>query len=124
MSGRIADVVETARRWVRRVRRAERRELREFVVWLEHTRNLVHLSILLFVPILIAMVTVISNNVNLFPFVLFPPLASGTFTLFADPEGKYASPPKFVAGLTVGALCGTAAIWVAAHTTLQNPLQA
>ncbi|WP_327051103.1 HPP family protein [Halomicrococcus gelatinilyticus] len=120
----MSNLLDTARQWLRRARRAERRELREFVVWLEHTRNLVHLSVLLFVPILIAIVTVISNNVNVFPFVLFPPLASGTFTLFADPEGKYASPLTFVAGLTVGALCGTAAIWVAAYTTLQNPLQA
>jgi nucleotide-binding universal stress UspA family protein len=54
--------------------------------------------------------------------VLFPPLASGTYTLFADPEGKYASPVKFVGGLTTGALCGTAAIWIAINATLRGPI--
>src|SRR6056297_2719238 len=108
---------------LRRVRRFERREVREFRRWIEHTANLIHLSTLLLIPLLIALVTAIANSEDVLPFVLFPPLASGTFTLFADPEGKYASPLKFVAGLTVGALCGTAAIWVAVHTTLQNPLE-
>ncbi|WP_254535446.1 HPP family protein [Halomarina litorea] len=93
----------------RRLRRIERREVREFRVWLEHTRNLVHLSVLLFVPLLIALVTAISNAVPAFSFLLFPPLASGTYTLFANPSGRYSSPTRFVAGLTVGAACG----WVA-----------
>jgi nucleotide-binding universal stress UspA family protein len=107
---------------VRRVRRFERREVREFRRWIEHTANLIHLSILLVVPLLIALVTAISNTVDVLPFVLFPPLASGTFTLFADPEGTYASPTKFVGGLTAGALCGTVAIWVGLHTALRDPL--
>jgi nucleotide-binding universal stress UspA family protein len=107
---------------VRRVRRFERREVREFRRWIEHTANLIHLSILLVVPLLIALVTAISNSVDVLPFVLFPPLASGTFTLFADPEGTYASPTKFVGGLTAGALCGTVAIWVGLHTALRDPL--
>ncbi len=98
-----------ARSVLRRLRRIERRELREFRVWLERTRNLVHLSVLLFVPLLIALVTAISNAVPAFSFLLFPPLASGTYTLFANPSGRYSSPTRFVAGLTVGALCG----WVA-----------
>ncbi|WP_433623215.1 universal stress protein [Halomicrococcus sp. NG-SE-24] len=122
MSGVLRDLVDVVRPWLQRARRVERRELREFAAWLEHTSNLVHISVLLFVPVLIAAVTVISNTGDVFPFVLFPPLASGTFTLFADPEGKYASPTKFVAGLTAGALCGTAAIWVAMHTALHDPL--
>jgi nucleotide-binding universal stress UspA family protein len=107
---------------VRRVRRFERREMRDFRRWMEHTSNVIHLSVLLLVPLLIALVTAISNSVDVLPFVLFPPLASGTFTLFADPEGTYASPTKFVGGLTVGALCGTAAIWFGLHTALRDPL--
>lgn len=108
----------------RRVRRFERREIREFRRWIEHTQNLIHLTTLLFVPLLIAGATAFSNAVDVLPFVLFPPLASGTYTLFADPEGKYASPKKFVGGLTAGALCGTAAIWIAMHTPLADPLSA
>ena len=95
---------------LRRVRRAERRELREFHRWLETTSNLVHLSVLAFVPLLIAFVTTLSNSLTQLSYLLFPPLASGTYTLFANPEGRYASPWKFVVGLTVGALCGWLAI--------------
>ncbi|NEU55766.1 HPP family protein [Halorussus sp. MSC15.2] len=109
---------------LRRVRRFERREVREFRRWIEHTANLIHLSILLVVPLVIAAVTAVSNSVDVLPFVLFPPLASGTFTLFAEPEGEYASPTKFVGGLTAGALCGTVAIWVGLHTSMRDPLGA
>ncbi|UPV75107.1 HPP family protein [Halorussus limi] len=107
---------------LRRVRRFERREVREFRRWIEHTANLIHLSVLLLIPLLIALVTAVSNSVDVLPFVLFPPLASGTYTLFADPEGTYASPTKFVGGLTTGALCGTVAVWVGVHTMLRDPL--
>ena len=107
---------------LRRVRRFERREIREFRRWIEHTTNLIHLTVLLVVPVLIAAVTAVSNSVDLLPFVLFPPLASGTYTLFADPEGKYASPTKFVGGLTTGAICGTAAIWIAIAASLRGPI--
>ncbi|WP_256296592.1 HPP family protein [Haloarchaeobius salinus] len=93
-----------------RIRRVERRELREFRRWVEHTNNLLHLSVLLFVPLLITLVTYISNASTLLSFLLFPPLASGTYTLFSDPEGKYASPSKFVGGMTAGAVCGFLAI--------------
>lgn len=93
----------------RRVRRFERREVREFRRWVEHTGNLLHLSVLLFVPLLIAVVTWLSNSLRELSFLLFPPLAAGTYTLFADPHGRYASPWRFVGGLTVGALAG----WVA-----------
>ena len=92
-----------------RVRRFERREIREFRRWVENTGNLLHLSVLLFVPLLIALVTWLSNSLRELSFLLFPPLASGTYTLFADPHGRYASPWRFVGGLTVGALAG----WVA-----------
>jgi nucleotide-binding universal stress UspA family protein len=109
---------------LRRVRRFERREVREFRRWIEHTANLIHLSVLLLIPLLIALVTAISNSVEVLPFVLFPPLASGTYTLFADPEGSYASPTKFVGGLTTGALCGTLAIWIGVHSPLHDPIAA
>jgi len=95
---------------VARLRRLERREARAFRRWVERTSNLVHLSILVFVPLLIAVVTLLFNSIEQLSFLLFPPLASGTYTLFANPEGKYASPTRFVAGLTVGALCGWAAL--------------
>ncbi|WP_101294389.1 universal stress protein [Halegenticoccus soli] len=94
---------------VRRARRLERREVAEFRRWAEDTSNLLHLTILLVVPLLIALVTVLSNALPGLTFLLFPPLAAGAYTLFADPEGRYASPAKFVAGLTLGAVCGWAA---------------
>ncbi|MFD1585709.1 HPP family protein [Halorientalis brevis] len=89
-----------------RIRRFERRESYEIRRWLENTRNLVHLSIVIFVPLLIALVTWLSNAVGILPYLLFPPLASGTYTLFAEPESEYASPSRFIGGLTIGALCG------------------
>ncbi|ADB59471.1 UspA domain protein [Haloterrigena turkmenica DSM 5511] len=94
----------------RRLRRLERRELDAFVRWIEHTGNLIHLSVLLFVPLLIAAVTWLANATAVVSFLLFPPLASGTYTLFADPEGRYSTPTKFVGGMTAGALCGWLAI--------------
>ncbi|WP_336002085.1 HPP family protein [Halorientalis halophila] len=110
-----------------RVRRLERRELRAIRRWLENTRNLIHLSVIVFVPLLIAMVTWLSNAVSVLPFLLFPPLASGTFTLFSNPESEYASPTRFVGGLTVGALCGwiayliATALWAAPGETAVDP---
>ncbi|WP_224448922.1 universal stress protein [Haloprofundus salilacus] len=98
---------------LRRVRRVERRELGELRRWMETTSNLVHLSVLVFVPLLIALVTHISNLTAL-SFLLFPPLASGTYTLFANPEGRYADPVQFVAGLAAGAAAGWLAQVVAA----------
>jgi nucleotide-binding universal stress UspA family protein len=97
---------------IRHVRRVERREIVEFERWLEQTDNLIHVSALLFVPVLVALVTVLSNSFVQFSFLLFPPLASGTYTLFANPEGKYANPARFVAGLTAGATCGWAALQI------------
>jgi CBS-domain-containing membrane protein len=98
----------------RRAVEAERREIREFGRWLENTRNLIHLSLLLVVPLVIGLVTWLSNEFAELSFLLFPPLASGAYTLFADPEGRYASPWRFVAGLTVGAVCG----WFALELTV------
>lgn len=102
----------------RRLRRLERRELDAALRWLEHTGNLVHLSVLVFVPLLIAVVTWLANMTAAISFLLFPPLASGTYTLFADPEGKYSTPSKFVGGMTVGALCGWLALALAAAVGL------
>jgi len=104
---------------LRRLRRVERRELREFRRWAETTNRLVHLSVLVFVPLLIGLVTLLANAVPELTFLLFPPLASGSYTLFVDPRGKYADPGQFVAGLTIGAACGLAALWVS--TTLLTP---
>ncbi|MFB6194530.1 MAG: HPP family protein [Haloplanus sp.] len=91
---------------VRRLRRLERRELAAFGRWIQHTGNLLHLTVLVAVPLLIGFVTLVSNALAELSFLLFPPLASGAYTLFSDPEGRYASPRRFVAGLVVGALCG------------------
>jgi len=106
----VSDRLAAARR---RLARLERRELRELRTWLERTDNLLHVSIVLCVPLLIAAVTWLSNTVEVVSFLLFPPLASGTYTLFADPRGEYASPGRFVGGMTLGALCGWVALVVA-----------
>jgi len=112
--GVIARLVAVARR----LRRLERRELAAFGRWLQHTGNLLHLTVLVAVPLLIGLVTFISNALTELSFLLFPPLASGAYTLFADPEGRYASPRKFVVGLVVGACCG----WVALGLSASVPL--
>jgi hypothetical protein len=98
----------------RRLRRLERREIRGFRAWLEHTGNLIHLSALLFVPLLMAAVTFLSGELRELSFLLFPPLAAGAYTLFHDPEGTFASPRRFVGGLTLGAIAGLVALRVAA----------
>ncbi|WP_136690022.1 HPP family protein [Halorhabdus amylolytica] len=90
-------------------RRLERRlehRIAAFRRWVEHTQNLLHLTILVVIPLLMGVVTALSNTVDALPYLLFPPLASGTYTLFSDPEGEKASPRRFVGGLSVGALCG------------------
>jgi len=95
-----------------RLRRVERRELREFRRWAETTDHIVHLSVLVFLPLLIGLVTLLSNTVPALSFLLFPPLASGGYTLFVDPRGKYSEPGRFVAGLTIGAACGLGSLWL------------
>lgn len=90
----------------RRLRPRNYRQLRGVRNWLERTSTIVHLSVLLFVPLLIGFVTYLSNALAALSFLLFPPLASGAYTLFANPEGAYASPTRFVGGLTIGAGCG------------------
>jgi nucleotide-binding universal stress UspA family protein len=104
----------------RRLRRFERRELAAFGRWIQHTGNLLHLTVLVAVPLLIGVVTFVSNALAELSFLLFPPLASGAYTLFSDPEGRYASPRKFVVGLVVGALCGWAALGLSAPVTVAS----
>ncbi len=108
---------EGVRAWlwalVKRLRRLERREFDAFLRWIERTGNLLHLSVLVFVPLLIAAVTWLANVTAAVSFLLFPPLASGTYTLFAHPEGRYATPSTFIGGMTVGALCGWLALALA-----------
>lgn len=101
--------------YVRRLRRIERREAKEFRRWLEDTDNLLHVSVLLFVPLLIGIVTYLSNTLPQISFLLFPPLAAGTYQLFANPEGRYSSPIRFVGGLTLGAFSGWLAFEVASR---------
>ncbi|WP_460919446.1 HPP family protein [Salinarchaeum chitinilyticum] len=110
------DARERLRRLRRRLRRIERREQSALRRWIEDTDNLIHASVLLFVPLTIAGVTALANSIPSLSFLLFPPLASGAYTLFADPEGRYASPIRFVAGLTIGSVCG----WIAL-VTLGSP---
>ena len=109
---------------LRRVRRFERREVGELRDWLENTRNLLHLSILVVLPVLFAVVTYLSNAIDLLPFLLFPPLASGAHTLFAHPGSRYASPRRFVGGLTTGAVCGWSALELTARFWYRVPPQA
>jgi hypothetical protein len=94
----------------RRLRRIERRGLTDLRRWVENTDNLLHLTALVAVPVLVGGVIYISETLEVVPFLLFPPLAAGTYTLFADPGGRYATPWRFVGGLTLGALCGVAAL--------------
>jgi hypothetical protein len=107
----------------RRLRRIERREVAEFRRWIENTDNLIHLTVLLFVPLLIGAVTLVAGSVPplRFLFLLFPPLASGSYTLFANPEGQYSSPRKFVGGMTLGALCGWIALELSATLLYGRP---
>ena len=109
-----AGVRERVVSWLRRLRRLERREVRGFRAWLENTQNLIHVSVLLFVPLLMAAVTFLSGRLTELSFLLFPPLASATYTLFSDPDGRFASPRRFVGGLTAGAVCGLVALNIVA----------
>lgn len=98
-----------------RVHRAKRRQLSKSRRWFKQTRNFLHISLLLFIPLLIGLVTFLANAIDFLPYLLFPPLASGTYTLFADPEARAASPRRFVGGMTIGAICG----WIALTLTAQ-----
>jgi hypothetical protein len=62
--------------------------------------------IVVVVPVLLAGLTWLSNAIAVLPFVIYPPLAAGTYTLFADPESRYAEPKRFIGGMTLGAVAG------------------
>jgi hypothetical protein len=98
---------------VRRLRQRLLRAVRTGRLHLEETTTLVHVSILLFVSLLVGLLTYLSTRLDFLSFFLFPPLAAGTYALFAHPEHEAASPVRFVAGLTTGALCAWAAVAVA-----------
>jgi hypothetical protein len=98
---------------VRRFNRGRRRLVRTVYRRLEETRTIVHVSILLFVPLLVGLLTYLSNRMPHLSYFVFPSLASGTYALFANPESEYASPVRFVAGLTAGAVCAWIAVEVA-----------
>lgn len=80
------DPIDRVRGLLRRLRRLERPELRSLRRQLETTRTVIHVSILLVLPVLIAWVTALSNAIGALSFLLFPPLAAGSYTLFAIPE--------------------------------------
>lgn len=77
---------------------------------LSDARTITRLSVLVGVPFVVAIVTWLSNVSDLVAFLLFPPLAAGTYSLIVDPQG--ASVRMFVAGITAGALSGWAAVLV------------
>jgi nucleotide-binding universal stress UspA family protein len=96
----------------RRLRRLSRREAHEIRRWLEDTENFLHLSTLLVVPLVIGVITWVSNVSPVVSFLIYPPLASGTYALFTDPGGPYADPITFVGGITAGAVSGLVAFRV------------
>jgi nucleotide-binding universal stress UspA family protein len=98
---------------VDRFHRLERRELRHLRRHVEVTGTIVHVSILLFVPFLVGVLVYVTTRVEALSFLLFPPLAAGTYMLFANPESEQASPIRFVGGLTAGAVCAWIAIEIA-----------
>lgn len=80
-----------------------RRELRN---WLQVTDNFLSLSVVLLVPLVIATVTAASNAYAELSFLLFPPLASGAYSLFSNPDERQRSAANFIRGTTTGSLCG------------------
>jgi nucleotide-binding universal stress UspA family protein len=105
----------------RRILRIERREVRDIRRWFEDTENLLHFSVVVIVPLLIGAITWIANVSPIVSFLVYPPLASGTYTLFADPDGPYSSPTKFVGGMTAGALSGWFALEMGTRFWYQTP---
>jgi HPP family. len=77
--------------------------------------------LLLFIPLLIGGVTLLADTLDLLPFLLFPPLVSGAYSLFREPESQYASPRRFVGGMTLGAVCGWIAVTASTRYLQQVP---
>ncbi|MEA1930093.1 MAG: HPP family protein [Euryarchaeota archaeon] len=103
-----------------RLREFERREIRAVRHWLADPEHLLQLSALVFVPLLVGGVTWLANVSPVVSFLVYPPLAAGAYTLFSNPGGRYASPRRFVGGISAGAICGwlvlalTGEYWTAA----------
>lgn len=123
------------RNWLRRTyehsltraRRIRRRETEEFRRWLETSANLRHLTALIAIPLLIAGITALSDRLEELPFLVYPPLAMGTYTLFSNPHSRYASPRNFVGGLGTGAVCGWFSVYFSEtilHVPKIQPLEA
>ena len=93
-------------------RRALRRPIT--VVEIALDRLWLRIPVLIAVPLVIAGVTVLANASDIVPFLLFPPLAAGTYVLFRRPER--AAPGQFVVGITAGAAAGWLAVLVAGGT--------
>lgn len=72
---------------------------------LEDTTVLLHLSGLFLVSLIIFIVAEIAN-LSHFPYLLFPPLASASFTVSYDPESEFSDIKNIILGLTLGALSG------------------
>lgn len=85
---------------------------------MERTPNFIQLSVLIFIPILFGIAAFVATTFPRLVFLVFPPLVSGAYTLFADPKGRYARPIQFVGGLTVGGICGWITIESSSLVTL------
>src|SRR6056297_2205973 len=120
MSSRLWEWYRSGRR---RLREFEHRELQAIRRWLEHPDNLLHLSVLVFVPLLVGAVTWLANVSPFVSFLVYPPLASGTFTLFSNPEGRYSSPATFVGGLSLGAFSGWVVLELSVRYWTAAPLE-
>ncbi|MDY7082622.1 MAG: HPP family protein [Halobacteria archaeon] len=86
------------------------KRLRRMREWLSDTSILIHVSSLFFVLLVIFAVVEIGIQTRI-NYLIFPPLASATFTLFYDSEGIYSEPRSLVGGLTIGAAMG----WLSFH---------
>jgi nucleotide-binding universal stress UspA family protein len=118
----VASLRENVRRSLQYLRQLLHQRVALFRTWIENTENMLHLVVIFFVPVLLAFVTWLANVTPVLTFLVYPPLASGTYTLFADPESKYASPKRFVGGMTLGALCGWAALTLNPQLLLAGPI--
>lgn len=104
--GRLRDRIVRRRRRLGVSVSALPRSASELRNWLEVTDNFLSLSVVLLVPLVIAAVTLASNAYAELSFLLFPPLASGAYSLFSDPDDSQRSASNFIRGTTVGSLCG------------------
>lgn len=88
-----------------------------------HTQTLIRVTLLVVFPLLFAGVTAVSHQVELLPFLLFPPLAGAAHTMFTTPESQLASPRRIVVGLTSGAIIGWFAVQAVPDATATPGLE-